>query len=103
LPRVSTDNSEGQYRKPRANLYTALLAIALVALILGCVLLYFELEAYEFKHKGAPSASATMLDATPTVLLARASLASTDRPSLSTMPKARMSTDARTPAGLLSL
>ena len=97
MPRVSTDDTEVRYRKPRVNLYTALLVIALIALIVGCVLLYFELEAYEFKHKGAPSAGAA------TALPARVSLASTDRLPLSSSPQARMSKDARTAVRLLSL
>ena len=48
---------EIHYRKPRADLYTALLAIALAALVLGCVMLYMELQLYEFKYQGAPSVS----------------------------------------------
>ena len=48
---------EVRYRKPRADLYTALLAIALAALVLGCVMLYLELQFYEFKYQGAPSVS----------------------------------------------
>jgi hypothetical protein len=43
-----------QYRKPRANLYTALLAIALVAVLLGILCLYLVLESYEWKS--GPSA-----------------------------------------------
>jgi hypothetical protein len=54
----STDAPEEiRYRKPRADLYTALLAIALAALILGCMMLYMELQFYEFKCQGAPSVS----------------------------------------------
>jgi hypothetical protein len=37
--------------KPRANIYTALLALSLVAIIVGCICLYAELNAYEFKMR----------------------------------------------------
>jgi hypothetical protein len=53
----TSDESEVRYRKPRPDLYTALLVIALTALILGCVMLYLELQFYEFKYRGAPSVS----------------------------------------------
>ena len=42
------------HRKPRADIYTALLALALVALIIGIVCLYFELDIYGFKRDAAP-------------------------------------------------
>ena len=43
-------------RKVPADIYTALLAFALVALIIGIVCLYLELAMYEFKSEGAPRA-----------------------------------------------
>jgi hypothetical protein len=42
------------YRKPRADLYTALLVIALVAILIGILFLYLEMDFYEFKIKGGP-------------------------------------------------
>lgn len=57
LPQKSSEPAEIRYRKPRADLYTALLVIALVALILGCVMLYLELQMFDFKYQGAPSVS----------------------------------------------
>ena len=35
--------------KPPANIYTAMLVVSLVAVIIGCVCLYLEMNAYEFK------------------------------------------------------
>lgn len=35
-----------QYRPPRADIYTVLLAIALVAVIVGCVFLFLEVSDY---------------------------------------------------------
>jgi hypothetical protein len=52
---VSTPNNdnetEPQYRKPRPNLYTAVLIIALIALVLAIVCLYAEMNIYNFKLK----------------------------------------------------
>jgi len=39
--------------KPRANIYTVLLAIALTAILIGCLCMYFELDAYEWTIRGA--------------------------------------------------
>ena len=47
---------EGQYRKPRADLYTALLFLALVAIICGAVALYLEMGMYNHELRGAPAA-----------------------------------------------
>ena len=41
----------GPYRKPRADAYTVMLMLTLFALIAGCVMLYFEMEAYDFEFK----------------------------------------------------
>jgi len=47
----------GPYHKPQANLYTALLAIALAAVILATIFAYLETSDYgEQKYRGAPSA-----------------------------------------------
>jgi hypothetical protein len=48
----------GPYRKPRADLYTVLLALALIAILLGIVCLYFENKMYDWDYKGGPTASA---------------------------------------------
>ena len=44
----------GPHRKPRPDLYTVLLAIALVAVLIGLLFLYLEMDLYEFKLKGGP-------------------------------------------------
>ncbi len=43
------------YRKPQPDLYTVLLVIALLAIIVGIVFMYLELNAYDFKAKGGPA------------------------------------------------
>ena len=52
-------SSASQRRKPKADLYTALLALALVALLIAILFLYLYMSVYEFKIKGAPMASAS--------------------------------------------
>jgi len=47
----------GPYRKPRADLYTVLLALALIAILLGIICLYFENKMYDWDYKGGPTAS----------------------------------------------
>ncbi|HTM56586.1 MAG TPA: hypothetical protein VL175_21315 [Pirellulales bacterium] len=37
--------------KPKANIYTVLLIMAFVAVLIGCLALYGELNAYDFKTK----------------------------------------------------
>lgn len=37
--------------KPKANIYTALLALSFVAIVVACICLYAEMSAYEFKMK----------------------------------------------------
>lgn len=39
-------------QKPKANIYTALLALSLVAIIIGCICLGAELNAYQWDFKG---------------------------------------------------
>ena len=54
------------YSKPRANVYTVLLVISLLAIIVGCVFLYLFMAEYEFKIKGGPMASLQRPGATTT-------------------------------------
>lgn len=44
--------------KPRANIYTALLALSLVAIIIGCICLHAEMTTYgyDFKAQSAKAA-----------------------------------------------
>lgn len=50
--------SGGSYRKPRPDVYTVLLAAALVALLLAIICLYSEMNVYQFEYKGGPTAAA---------------------------------------------
>jgi len=52
--------STGVHRKPKADLYTVLLVIALVAIIIGIVFLYLEMQLYEFKFQGGPTVVMSM-------------------------------------------
>ncbi len=40
-------------QKPRANIYTVMLALALTAIIIGCICLSAELNAYNWDYKAA--------------------------------------------------
>ena len=60
-PRKSTETlaapasaPAGPHRKPRPDLYTVLLVIALVAVLIGILFLYLEMGLYEFKLQGGP-------------------------------------------------
>jgi hypothetical protein len=37
--------------KPKANIYTVLLALSFVAIVVGCICLYAEMNAYDFNVK----------------------------------------------------
>ena len=37
--------------KPKANIYTALLVLSFVAIVVGCICLYAEMNAYDWKVK----------------------------------------------------
>jgi len=50
----SADNKPGgPYRKPRADLYTMLLIISLIAILLAILCLYLEMKPYDFQFKAA--------------------------------------------------
>ena len=67
-PRSS--KSKAPHRKAKPDIYTLMLAISLVAIILGCLLLYLETKDYgSDPTRGAPSAS---LDRPARVLVVRA-------------------------------
>lgn len=52
------------FRKPRVDIYTALLVIALLALILGSIAAYFEVQDYgENPFTGGPSVAMPAQDA----------------------------------------
>ena len=56
----SNSDAPKQYRKPRADVYTVLLVLALIAIILGILCLHFEMDIYDYKIKGGPSPSASI-------------------------------------------
>ena len=42
------------YRPARANVFTLMLVLSLIALIVGCVFMYLFMAEYKFQFKGAP-------------------------------------------------
>ena len=44
------------YRKPRADVFTVMLIIALLAILLATVVLWMVMSTYEYKIKGGPVA-----------------------------------------------
>ena len=73
LPISDDEPVAPRYRKPQADLYTVLLIIALLALILGIVCLYFINDMYDWKTDGAPRATVIMerVDGEPALAWAR--------------------------------
>jgi hypothetical protein len=66
-------SKHGPYRKPRADVYTVLLIIALVAVLVGCLFAYLETADYPDKPpwSGAPTSwLGAAADAGPRVALA---------------------------------
>jgi hypothetical protein len=58
----------GQYQKPHADLYTVMLIVALLAMIIGTGLLFWE--TYEYgspPYQGEPPRAAAVLSAEPMV------------------------------------
>lgn len=41
-----SSGSRGPYRKPRPDIYTVMLALSLVAIIIGCIVLFLEVADY---------------------------------------------------------
>lgn len=68
---MSLPNSSNEgplFRKPRADLYTALLFIALVAMILACVVAYLEVKDYgDSPYQGGPSVYVVPRESAPLV------------------------------------
>ena len=61
--RNASDTPTGPYRKPRADMYTALLVITLMALLIGILCLYLEMKGYNFEFRGAPKVSLRTVEA----------------------------------------
>jgi hypothetical protein len=57
-PANSSNQPGGSYRKPKADVYTVLLVITLIALLIAILVLYFEMDMYEWKLEGGPTVSA---------------------------------------------
>jgi hypothetical protein len=53
-PPKSSNNPGGTFRKPRADLYTILLVIALLAILTAILFLYLHMQNYNFELKGGP-------------------------------------------------
>ncbi len=66
-PLDSNNSSGGPYRKPRADLYTVLLILALIAILLAIICLYLEMKMYDFEFKGAPVAASLEVSVTADV------------------------------------
>ena len=60
-PPRSSDPTGGPFRKPKPDLYTVLLVIALLALVVCIIYLSAEMATYEFKLKGGPVVLAARL------------------------------------------
>ena len=73
-PPASNDAPMGSGAKPKSNIYTVLMAIALVFIILATVLLWLEMGMYEYKkdaRRGPSSISGPAIElasAMPTVI-----------------------------------
>jgi hypothetical protein len=51
------DNEPQVYRKPRADVFTALLVVALLAILFATWVLWLVMGTYNYKIKGGPSAA----------------------------------------------
>ena len=56
-PAKSTNNPGGTFRKPKADFYTILLVIALLAILVAILFLYLHMQTYNFEIKGGPPVS----------------------------------------------
>ncbi len=56
----ASKQAAGPHRAPRTDVYTILLVIALIALLLGVFCLYREMDMYEWKISGGPTAAAQL-------------------------------------------
>ncbi len=81
-PADSTKKPGGPHRKPRADVYTVFLILALSAILLAIVFLYFENERYDWDYEGGPTASAVGLSHLAPQPNPFTALASTDAPTI---------------------
>lgn len=59
----SKNQPGGPYRKPRADLYTVLLILSLIAILMGILCLYGEMSLYDFKFRGFQGSLSVSADA----------------------------------------
>ena len=64
-PLSTSKNSAGPHRKPRADVYTVLLVIALIAIVSANVFLYFLGADYDHNYKSAPRVQLRQFDDAP--------------------------------------
>lgn len=55
------------YRKPTADLFTVMLVLSFIAVVVGIVFLWMEMNLYKYEFKGGPSVG--MIEARPTTLI----------------------------------
>ncbi len=55
-PKFDEQPEAPRFRKPRADVYTVLLVISLLAIILATVVLWLVMQTYDYKIKGGPVA-----------------------------------------------
>ena len=65
-PSLLPTTEQPAFRKPQADLYTALLIISLVAIIVGCICLFLETDSSEYPgkppYKNLPPVSMSTVD-----------------------------------------
>jgi hypothetical protein len=65
LPPSYDDSAAGGYHKPRADLYTVLLMVALLALVVGAVFLFLEAADYGPTPAGRPTVQTSFYQPSP--------------------------------------
>jgi len=73
VSRLDSSSSEPRgvlVRRPRTSIYTMLLLVALLALVLGCLMLLIELYSYDFQFKPSGNLRASIAPAVATLEIA---------------------------------
>ncbi len=62
--KAAPEAASQEYRKPRADVYTVLLVVALLIIVLATVFLWMSMKEYDYMIKGGPTvpAAGTTLD-----------------------------------------
>ncbi len=53
-PNPAKSDAAQEYRKPRADVYTVLLVIAIAMLVVGTMMLWWTMKEYNYEIKGGP-------------------------------------------------